>query len=148
MAFIGKIWSGARDTVSQVDALYKEYLILDQDSTLPLKNALKSLKALIDQQQQTQIFDEANLTAAIQDLEVITSAQEPRLILAPYFPQEKEDDATRLSEEAQRKCHALALLLSQYNSPGLDKPSMEELVHHLTEVYKTLHELENAQLGP
>ena len=141
-------FSALRDGKAQIGYLIDQLDILDQDATKPLKDCLKSLKSLKNQYEQKRTFEGPELSAAITDLQVITSHHEPHLILAPYVDKDKLDEAQKNSQETQEQCRGLLKLLQERNTPRMHPPTDEILLQQLLDTYKTLQDMQEVQLGP
>lgn len=139
---------GVRDTAGQLDALYKQYLIMDQEATVPLKEALASVRALMDHHVKTGSLDgeEGLIEETIRSLSVIIASETPQRIFPS--PALEEAAAREHAQGIQRRCQPLAQNLRDFISVGLVKPEVPVIARQLQEVYETLDIEKRKQVGP
>ncbi|MCB1081233.1 MAG: hypothetical protein KDK69_05360, partial [Chlamydiia bacterium] len=139
---------GVRDTAGQLDALYKQYLIMDQEATVPLKEALASVRALMDHNVKTGSLDgeEGLIEETIRSLSVIIASETPQRIFPS--PALEEAPAREHAQGIQRRCQPLAQNLRDFTSVGLVKPEVPVIARQLQEVYEVLDIEKRKQVGP
>ena len=138
---------GARGALDKLDDLYKEYLTMDRDTTLPLKKALESIRAVMDHHIRTGGLEnhEGLIDQTIASLEEIVSSDAP----ATIFPNPGMNDGElAFVQGIQRQCRPLLLLLRDYNGLGIDKPQTDVIAEQLQIVYGVLELEQGKQIGP